>query len=282
MQRTRVLNFIQNKILHKAVPRDVKVTDNIVSSLPNVQKPPRYTLVSLKLFPSLEPISCIPVSTSILGVPLRRDILWRAVVYENDNKRVGASNPPGRSDNGYSRRKLRPQKGTGHARVGDANSPTRHKGGRALARNAPNDYSTELPKKIYSLAINMALSYQYKKGNLNVIGSDNYIAEQSTDNNDLNILDIIKQEDKSFKYHTYIIKKFITQNGFQDKRLLFVTHDVRNNLLKFTEPYQDKIDIINWEGVEVNDILKASRVFIELGALKCLAIEQAKNLHLKD
>lgn len=280
MQRTRILNFIQNKILPKAVPRDVKITDNITYTLPNVQRPPKYTLVSLKSFPSLEPTACLPVSTAILGVPLRRDILWRAVVYENDNRRVGASNPPGRSDNGYSRRKLRPQKGTGHARVGDANSPTRHKGGRALARNAPNDYSTELPKKIYSLAVNTALSYQYKKGNLNVIGGDT-VTEELTNHNDLNILDIIKQEDKSFKYHTHIIKKFLTQNNFQNKRLLFITHDIRNNLLKFTEPYQDKIDIIHWESIEVNDILKASRIFIELGALKSLAIEQAENLHLK-
>ena len=281
MQRTRILNFIQNKISLKAIPRDIKITDNITSTLPNVQTPPKYTLVSLKSFPSLEPTACIPISTSILGVPLRRDILWRAVVYENDNKRVGASNPPGRSDNVYSRRKLRPQKGTGHARVGDANSPTRHKGGRALARNAPNDYSTELPKKIYSLAINTALSYQYKRGNLNVIGGDT-VTEQLSNHNDLNILDIIKQKDKSFKYHTHIIKKFITHNDYQDKRLLFITHDVRNNLLKFTEPYQDKIDIIHWEGIEVNDLLKASRIFIELGALKSLALEQAANLHLKE
>ncbi|KAK5779171.1 hypothetical protein RI543_003056 [Arxiozyma heterogenica] len=281
MQRTKILNFIQNKISLKAIPRDVKITDNVASTLPNVQTPPKYTLVSLKSFPSLEPTTCIPVSTSILGVPLRRDILWRAVVYENDNRRVGASNPPGRSDNGYSRRKLRPQKGTGHARVGDANSPTRHKGGRALARNAPNDYSTELPKKIYSLAINTALSYQYKKGHLNVIGGDT-ITEQPTNSSDLSILDIIKQEDKSFEYHTHIIKKFIAQHNYQDKRLLFITHDIRNNLLRFTEQYQDKIDIIDWEGIEVNDILKASRIFIELGALKSLALKQAENLHLKE
>lgn len=276
MQSTRILNFVGTKLSFKAIPRDINVPREVISPiLTNIQRPPKYTLVSLKSFPSLEPTTCIPVSTSILGVPLRRDILWRAVVYENDNRRVGASNPPGRSENGYSRRKIRPQKGSGHARVGDANSPTRHKGGRALARNAPNDYSTELPKKIYSLALTTALSYQYKRGALQVVGGDII-------KNDLNILDIPKHDDKSFKYHTHIIKKFITEGDLENKRLLFITNDARDNLLKFTEPYQDKIDVIQWEGIEVNDILKASRIFIELDALKSLASDQAETLHLKE
>lgn len=273
MQGAKVLKFVQSRASLKAIPREINESVKIPTILPNVQAPPKYTLVSLKQFPSLEPTTCVPVSTSILGVPLRRDILWRAVVFENDNRRVGASNPPGRSDNGYSRKKIRPQKGSGHARVGDANSPTRHNGGRALARNAPNDYTTELPSKLYSLAMNTALSYQYKRGNLNVIGG-----EGST--TDLGILDIVKQQDKSFKYHNSIIQKFLKNNQLESKRLLFITKDTRQNLIKFTEPNKDKIDVIQWQGVQINDILKASRVFVEWDALKSLSLEHAGNPHL--
>lgn len=274
MQSTQVLKFVHTRTCSKAIPRDINVSNKIPTILPNVQTPPKYTLISLKQFPSLEPTTCIPISTSILGVPLRRDILWRAVVFENDNKRVGASNPPGRSENGYSRKKIRPQKGSGHARVGDANSPTRHNGGRALARNAPNDYTTELPSKLYSLAFNTALSYQYRRGNLNVIGSD--VASSQTDQG---ILDITKQNGKSFKYHTSIVEKFLQNNRLEGKGLLFITKEARLNLMKFTEPSQEKIDVIQWQGVQINDILKASRVFIELDALKSLSLENAENLH---
>ncbi|CAL9737792.1 large ribosomal subunit protein uL4m [Monosporozyma servazzii] len=267
MQGARVLKFVQSRASLKAIPKEINEPISIPTVLPNVQTPPKYTLVSLKQFPSLEPTTCVPISTSILGVPLRRDILWRAVVFENDNRRVGASNPPGRSDNGYSRKKIRPQKGSGHARVGDANSPTRHNGGRAMARNAPNDYTTELPSKLYSLAMNTALSYQYRRGNLNVIGGD---IDSKTD---LGILDIVKQQDKTFKYHNSIVQKFLKANQLESKRLLFITKDSRQNLIKFTEPNKGKIDVIQWQGVQINDILKASRVFIEWDALKSLSLE---------
>lgn len=283
MNGSPIRSFIQKGLRLNAVPVKETISKTLLSGpLPNIQLPPKYTLVSLKSFPSLEPTSVIPVSTSILDVPLRRDILWKAVVYENDNKRVGSSNPPGRSENGYSRHKIRPQKGSGHARVGDANSPTRHGGGRALARNAPNDYTTDLPRKVYSLAMTTALSYQYRNDNLNVIGTDQN--SSSLNENDTSILDIIKRdgETRSYKYYTSVFKKFLKENNLEGKRLLFITNNIRENLLKFTQPYKDKVDIIQWQGVEVNDILKAHRIFIELDAFQSLSLEQANNLHLKE
>ncbi|KAL3235068.1 Large ribosomal subunit protein uL4m [Nakaseomyces bracarensis] len=221
-----------------------------------------------------------PVSTEILSLPLRRDILWQAVVYENDKRRVGASNPPGRSEKGFSRKKLLPQKGSGRARVGDANSPTRHNGARALARSAPNDYSTELNNKVYSTAFLTALSYQYKCGNLMVIGS-----EGEGNNEELGFLDIkvdtnsIKHENLKPKklqeleseYCEMYFKKFVEQNKLTKQRLLFVTNEPRERLLTASDKYKDKVDIIQKEGLEVNDILKAGKIFIELDALKDIA-----------
>lgn len=227
-------------------------------------------MTTLRVFPSLEPLSCIPVSTSVLGVPLRRDILWRAVVYENDNRRVGASNPPGRSENGYSRHKILPQKGSGKARVGDANSPTRHKGGRALARNAPNDYTTVLPNKIYHLAYRTALSHQYKKGNLVIIGDTNALSPMNS--NDMNKLDLTINEKKvKPNFSSVMFKKFLNEHNFDGRRLLFITSETRAGLLKYTDMYKKNVDVIEQDGVEVNDLLKASKIFIEEEALKYLA-----------
>lgn len=255
--------MIQNLNISRSLATATKV-------LPNGQAPPPYTLATLRAFPSLEPVTCIPVSTNILGVPLRRDILWRAVVQENDNRRVGASNPPGRSENGYSRHKILPQKGSGNARVGDANSPTRHKGARALARHAPNDYTTLLPNKVHSLAYRTALSHQYKQGNLFIIGDSNgSVPLNETDSDKLDI----QVSDGTVKpnFSSVLFKKFMSEHNLEGKRLLFVTSETRPGLLKYTDMYKQKVDVIEQDGVEVNDLLKASKIFIEEAAFKHLA-----------
>ncbi|KAH3899493.1 probable 54S ribosomal protein YmL6, mitochondrial [Saccharomycodes ludwigii] len=240
-------------------------------ALSNAAEPAKYTLATVRAFPSLEPLTFAPVPTSVLGSPLRRDILWRAVVYENDNKRVGSSNPPGRSENGYSRRKLLPQKGSGRARAGDANSPTRHNGARAHARTAPNDYSTALPSKVYSLAYNVALSHQYRQGNLFVIGGNNELC--GVHKNDLNELELVKDPENTGEL---IFEKFLKEYDLEKKKnLLFIVDGVKEGLLYNTEKFAEKIDIISKEFVDVNDILKAQRVFIELSALEYLAVINA-------
>lgn len=244
--------------------------------LPNVSKPPKYTLATIRTFPSLEPVAMVPVSTSVLSLPLRRDILWQAVVYENDKRRVGASNPPGRSEKGFSRKKLLPQKGSGRARVGDANSPIRHNGARALARSAPNDYSTELNNKVYSTAFLTALSYQYKCGNLLIIGKDGASTSDESGVLDIEVAkEAIKENLKPKKlqeledeYCEMYFKKFVEQNKLTKQRLLFVTNEPRERLISASDKYKDKVDIIQKEGLEVNDILKANKIFIEADALK--------------
>ena len=204
-------------------------------------------------------------------------------MFENDRRRVGASNPPGRSDNGYSRRKLFAQKGTGRARVGDANSPIRHNGGRALARTAPNDYSTKLPNKIYNLAFATALSYQYRKGDLFIVGRDGEQSSLSSPSpDDMSILDIPlhvraeNPEERKPNYSSVLFKKFLDEHGWEGKRLLFVVNEPREGLLKYTNNYKNKVDVIQREGLEVNDILKASKVLIEFDALKGLSEELTK------
>ncbi|ODQ81766.1 hypothetical protein BABINDRAFT_160007 [Babjeviella inositovora NRRL Y-12698] len=215
---------------------------------PNFQIPPKYVLASIRSFPSLEPTTFVPVSTTILNQPLRRDLLWLAAVYEADAARVGSASPPGRSELGYSRKKVRPQKGTGRARVGDNNSPTRHTGAIAMARTAPNDMSSDLPLQVYHTALKSALSHQYREGKLFVIEDHcDFVTGQSQ-----------------------AAKMFLKEHGFEDKKLLFVLDSPRHNLADATEKYQQKIDIVTKDAVEVRDILKANRVFIELSALKFL------------
>lgn len=148
---------------------------------------------------------------------------------------------------GYSTKKLAPQKGTGRARVGDRGSPTRHDGGRALARNAPNFFGTDLPIKIYSKAVRIALSDAYRNGKIFLI-----------ENGKLNL----PTDDD------IAVKMFLRKFDLNKKKLLFITNGLQNNLLKATEFNSKKIDVAEKEGVKVKDILKAEKIFIELNSLK--------------
>lgn len=147
----------------------------MLSALKSAAKPPKFTLTTLRAYPSLKPLEFIPTPASLLLQPLRRDILWSVVVYERDALRVGSNIPPSRSTNGYSRRKLRPQKGSGKARVGDRNSPTRHDGGRALVTGLPINWETDLNNKVWKTGLCTAMSLLYKEGKLFVIENESNV-----------------------------------------------------------------------------------------------------------
>ncbi|KAK4965275.1 54S ribosomal protein yml6, mitochondrial [Elasticomyces elasticus] len=116
-------------------------------------------------FPSFEPTSFASYPSTHLLLPLRKDILHRAVIYEGDSTRQGTASTKYRSEVHGSNRKIRPQKGTGSARLGDKKSPMLKGGGVAFGPH-PRDFSTDLPRKVYDLAWRTALSYRYKKGEL--------------------------------------------------------------------------------------------------------------------
>ncbi|CDK24803.1 unnamed protein product [Kuraishia capsulata CBS 1993] len=240
--------------------------------LKHAAQPPKWVLTTLRSFPSLEPHSVIPVHAKFLNSRLRRDLLWKAVIMELDNRRVGASNPMGRSERGFSRRKLAPQKGSGRARVGDANSPIRHNGSVAHARSAPNDFSTKLPYNVYASAYRIALSDFYRNGNLFVIGrsKDVEAPRLATDSFSLDIVTTQKQA----------LLQFIAANQLQNLNLLFVADNLEEvtNLTEAAKELNQKVKILSKEEVEVKDLLRARRVFMDASSLKYFASEFAAGL----
>lgn len=216
-----------------------------------IAQPPKYKLTTLRSFPSLEPQRVQPVSSAILGEPLRRDLLWRAVVFEADGARAGSSNTRSRAEMGYSRKKLRPQKGTGQARMGDRGSPTRHDGGRAFARHAPFDWSTGLPRQLYNKAMRTALSHIYEQGNLFVVDGPAEFVSSHAQAGDL----------------------FMSKHGLTNVPVLVVVDEFRDNLHNATKDNHTRMEIIAKEGLEIRDLLKAQRVIIESDALAYLAEE---------
>ncbi|KAK7906213.1 54S ribosomal protein yml6, mitochondrial [Exophiala xenobiotica] len=208
-------------------------------------------LKTLYSWPDLEPQKFAWYKPEYLDVPMRRDILHRAVIYEADATRQGTASTKWRFDVHGSNRKLYAQKGTGRARVRDKKSPIRRGGGVAFGPK-PRDFSSELQRKVYSQAFRIALSYRQRKGELVVL------------NNGIKL----PSEDIGARWLNNV---FEANNwGKEHGRSLLVT-----NTLESEEPrIFEEMDQVGEHGVikdiddvDVKDLLETGRVVIEKQAL---------------
>ncbi|KAL6711440.1 54S ribosomal protein yml6, mitochondrial [Coniothyrium glycines] len=208
-------------------------------------------------FPSLEPLRFETFPANHLYLPTRKDILHRAVIYEGDMTRLGTASTKTRHEVRGSSKKVRPQKGTGHARIGDRKSPMLRGGGVAFGPK-PRDFSTELPKKVYDLAWRTALSYRFRKGELIIVDNAMEIESPSA-----RLLSDI------FKYHEKMRGK---------GRSLLVTTEERP-LLEQALADMDRADqAVTWDFVDVKNLLELSRVIIERDALHNILLSHQEDL----
>ncbi|TVY89570.1 54S ribosomal protein yml6, mitochondrial [Lachnellula willkommii] len=221
-----------------------------ITSLPDAANTeafsPPTVLTTIYKFPTMEPIRFESYSSKHLYLPLRRDILHRAVVFEGDGTRQGTANTKTRWEIHGSHRKIRPQKGTGQARLGSKQSPML-KGGAKVFGPRPRDFSTELPRKMYDLAWRTALSWRYRKGDL-IICEDGMELEQAG---------------------TKFVKAIFKHNrwGKEDGRSLLITGGESENLYKALENAGEDGRVKMEHEVDVKDLLELGRIIIEKQAL---------------
>lgn len=123
--------------------------------------------------------SYVPLSAHVFDAPARRDVIHSAVVYYLDAQRSGTASTKGRSDVRGSMRKLRPQKGSGQARLGTMSNPIL-RGGAVAHGPRPRDHSTKLPRRVRELALRSALSSKWRQGDLHVVDNFDWIAPPSS------------------------------------------------------------------------------------------------------
>lgn len=206
----------------------------------------RTVHATIHQFPSLEPLRFMTYPANHLYLPTRKDILHRAVIYEGDMTRLGTASTKTRHEIRGSARKIRPQKGSGRARLGDKKSHMLRGGGVAFGPK-PRDFATELPKKVYDLAWRTALSYRFRKGELIIVDNAMEIESPST-----RLLDDI------FAHHDKLRGK---------GRSLLVTLDKRPLLEEALKRMDRGGQSLTWEEVDVKNLLEFSRVIIERNAL---------------
>jgi large subunit ribosomal protein L4 len=110
----------------------------------------------------------VELPSNIFGIEPNEHVLYLAVKQYLAHQRQGTHKTKERSEKAGSTRKLKKQKGTGGARAGDINSPTRVGGGRAFGPR-PRTYTLKLNKKVKALARKSALAAKAHAGQVVVV-----------------------------------------------------------------------------------------------------------------
>lgn len=110
----------------------------------------------------------VDLSNDVFGVDPNDHAIYLDVKQYLAAKRSGTHKAKERSDVKGSRRKLRKQKGSGAARVGDIKNPLFRGGGRVFGPR-PRSYDFKVNKKVKRLARKSALSYMAKDKNIIVL-----------------------------------------------------------------------------------------------------------------
>lgn len=146
------------------------------SSSQQISASPILDPVYLNLTPSLRRGRWDPPAKESVAIleptvfrhPIRRDILHLCIVHHLDSLRQGSANTKTRGEVRGSGAKIRRQKGSGKARLGDAQSPMLRGGGVAFGPK-PRDFSTKLPRKVIEMGMRVALSAKLREQKLGVM-----------------------------------------------------------------------------------------------------------------
>ena len=110
----------------------------------------------------------VDLKKDIFGIEPNDHAIYLDVKQYLANQRRGTSKTKERGEITGSRRKIRKQKGSGMARVGDIKNPIFRGGGRIFGPK-PRDYDSKLNRKVKRLARKSALSYKAKDNNIVVL-----------------------------------------------------------------------------------------------------------------
>lgn len=209
-------------------------------------------------FHTMEPLRFVEYDHKQLMLPLRRDILHRAIVYEGNMTRQGTASTKWRDDVHGSGRKVRPQKGSGRARLGDKKSPMLKGGGVAFGPH-PRDFSTQLPKKIYDLAWRTALSYRFRRGQLIVVNDNISLPRDAT---------------------PLLLREMFEANGWGrgNGRSLLITDVKKARLTWAVNEIAEHARVLDRADVDVKDLLETGRLIVEKKALDNILAERSGDL----
>ena len=186
----------------------------------------------------------IDLQDSIFGLDARADILHRVVTWQRAKARAGTHAVKTVSDVAGSGKKAFKQKKTGNARQGERYN-VHMRGGGVVHGPVVRDHSIDLPKKIRSLGLKMALSSKLKEDSLIVLDSEKMSAAKTGA--------FAKQ-----------LKKLNIASA------LFVGGDTVDENFKKSASNIINIDVLPTIGLNVMDILKHDKLVLTADAVKAI------------
>jgi len=190
-----------------------------------------------------EKVSQIDLSDDIFNVPVKSVVLHEVATMQLACRRSGTASVKHRSDVKGSGRKLFRQKGTGRARRGDIKAPLLRGGGVVFGPDS-RSYSYNVPKKVKSLALKMALSSKFQ-------------------GNCLFIIDRIEIEPIKTKEFLKVL------NALNMKKVLIIT-DKKNENLELSSRNVPGVKVLRSEGLNVYDILKYENLVLLEPAIRAI------------
>src|SRR5271168_3920399 len=115
-----------------------------------------------------ESVGEIELDDAIFAVPVREDLIFRAVNWQLAKRRSGTHKTKGISEIQGTTKKPYKQKGTGRARQGSLRSP-QFRGGATIFGPVVRSHEFSLQKKVRKLGLKTALSSKQREGKLVVI-----------------------------------------------------------------------------------------------------------------
>jgi len=180
---------------------------------------------------------------SVFEIEPNDHIIWLDVKRIQAHERQGTNKTKERSEVRGSTRKLYRQKGTGNARVGDAQSPIRRGGGRAHGAR-PRDYDHDLNKKEKRLARRSALAYKAQSDAVRII--EDFSMDRPSTRELVDILDLLE---------------------LTDEKVLFATTEVEKEIYHSAQNLPE-VNVREVQSVNTVDILDANVVLFQEGALE--------------
>ena len=179
----------------------------------------------------------VDLRKDIFGVKPNDHAIYLDVKQYLAAQRTGTHKTKGRSEIKGSRRKLRKQKGSGAARVGDIKNPLFRGGGRVFGPE-PRNYSFKVNKKVKRLARKSALSYKAK---------------------DMNIIVL---EDFSFeKPNTKLYSNFLSNFDLLDNKTVLVLTESNKNIFLSSRNLK-KARVLLASELNTYDVMNANKLMI--------------------
>ena len=144
---------------------------------------------------------------TIFDIEPNNHVIWLDVKRIQAHERQGTNKTKERSEVRGSTRKLYRQKGTGNARVGDAQSPIRRGGGRAHGAR-PRSYDHDLNRKEKRLARRSALAYKAQDDAVRVV--ENFSMDRPSTRELTDLLELLDLADEKVLVATTEVRRKFT------------------------------------------------------------------------